>query len=251
MSLGLGRGLALLPLQQPVQVVAQFHLSLEHLGLLPLAQAIAGLGHLDHLLPELLVLPGEVKGGVGQGERPVGHHHPGAHFVDLILVEVPVHLGLGGRHLRAQPPLAGEGEFLGNHDHLLGHVVLVQTPGVGGHILQKEGKLRVVQGFGRPDGLPGRGLEVGHLLDLRVGLQGFADHRLQVRRQPRLTRRPLGKGQTQSSHDQPDHEAQKCCRWTAHAGFPQGAGTNPSRHPANTGKIWFAPYNIAPGFTIG
>ena len=55
------------PLEEAVQIVAQFHLGLQHVGLHPLAYAVTGFRHLHHLLPDLLVLLGQVKIGLGQG----------------------------------------------------------------------------------------------------------------------------------------------------------------------------------------
>ena len=83
-QIGLQGFLPLFPLEEPVQIVAQFHLGLEHVRLHPLADFIAGLGHLDHLLPELLVLLDNVESGIGQGQAPIVNHHLGPDLVGLV-----------------------------------------------------------------------------------------------------------------------------------------------------------------------
>ena len=80
------RFLFLGPLEEAVQVIAQLHLGLEHVGLHALAHVVAGFGHLHHLLPELLVLLGQVEVGIGQGQAPIADDHLGPDFIGLVLI---------------------------------------------------------------------------------------------------------------------------------------------------------------------
>ena len=151
----LQRFLPLLPLKESIQIVAQFHLGLEHVRLHPLADFIAGFGHQDHLLPELLVPLDNVESGIGQGQAPIAHHHLGPDLVGLVPIGQIVRFGLLRRNFRTETALAGKGEFLGKLQHFLGHGVLIQAPGVGGDIGYTERYGGIFQGSGGLDGFLG------------------------------------------------------------------------------------------------
>ena len=211
-QIGLQGFLPLFPLEQPIQIVSQFHLGLEHVRLHPLADFIAGLGHLDHLLPELLVLLNNVESGIGQGQAPIVNHHLGPDLVGLVPIRQIVRFGLLRRHFRTETPLAGKGEFLGQLEHFLGHGVLIQSPGVGGNIVHAEGYRGVLQGSGRFDGFLGGARQRRHLLHFGIGLEGLSDEGLQIRRQagigrlgPGLTAGAVAQAQPQPQHPRCQH----------------------------------------------